>query len=252
MILYFSATGNNKYVAEKIADALGDTAVSIEKIRSPKIHMRSGESLGIITPTYFFELPSVMKDFLEDVTIVLSKNSYVFGVVTYGSTSGCCGIHLKRALHKKGIHTDALFSILTPDTWTIIYDLSDSESVRRTLGKTDTQLATVINRLIAKKKGDFRNLRLPYFLTAIYDPLYQRARRTSHFSVEDTCIGCGLCEKKCPVNAIEMKAGKPSWVKEKCAVCLRCLHSCPKFAIQYGRKTSVHGQYRKELYKDIT
>ena len=30
MIVYFSATGNSKYVAERIAEEFGDTAVSIE------------------------------------------------------------------------------------------------------------------------------------------------------------------------------------------------------------------------------
>ena len=30
MILYFSGTGNCKYVAEQIASAVGDTAVSVE------------------------------------------------------------------------------------------------------------------------------------------------------------------------------------------------------------------------------
>ncbi len=30
MILYFSATGNSKYVAERIAEATGDRALSIE------------------------------------------------------------------------------------------------------------------------------------------------------------------------------------------------------------------------------
>lgn len=248
MILYFSATGNNKYVAENIADALCDTAVSIEKFSDREIRLHDGESLGIVTPTYFFELPSVMKEFLEAVTIIPAENNYVFGVVTYGSTSGCCGIHLKKALQKKGIETDVLFSVLTPDTWTIVYDLSDPDAVRKTLGRTETQLSTTINRLKTKQRGDFRDRRLPYFLTAIYDPLYQRARNTSHFTVDDTCIGCGLCEKNCPVKAIQMKDEKPAWVKEKCAICLRCLHSCPKFAIQYGEKTSRHGQYRKEKY----
>ena len=31
MIIYFSGTGNCKYVAEQIASAIGDKAVSVEK-----------------------------------------------------------------------------------------------------------------------------------------------------------------------------------------------------------------------------
>ena len=36
---------------------------------------------------------------------------------------------------------------------------------------------------------------------------------------------------------------KTVWVKDKCVMYLGCLHRCPKFAIQYGKKTKKHGQY---------
>lgn len=76
-------------------------------------------------------------------------------------------------------------------------------------------------------------------------PIYNNnKRRTAHFRAEESCVGCGLCAKKCPVQAIEMRERKPVWVKEKCALCLGCLHRCPKFAIQYGKNTQRHGQYK--------
>lgn len=68
--------------------------------------------------------------------------------------------------------------------------------------------------------------------------------------VYEMCIGCGLCARKCPIQAIEIQDKKPVWVKKKCALCFRCLHHCPKFAIQYGNgKTKLHGQYRNPHVK---
>lgn len=79
----------------------------------------------------------------------------------------------------------------------------------------------------------------------IAQPLYNvKVRKTSNLHLEDSCIGCGLCAKKCPVQAIEMQNKKPVWIKDKCVMCLGCLHRCHKFAIQYGNeKTKEHGQY---------
>ena len=54
-------------------------------------------------------------------------------------------------------------------------------------------------------------------------------------------VRCGA--RKCLVQAIEMKDGRPVWVKEKCVIYAGCLHRCPMFAIQYDDKTKDHGQY---------
>ena len=43
-------------------------------------------------------------------------------------------------------------------------------------------------------------------------------------------------------EVIEMRDGKPVWVKGKCVMCLGCLHRCPKFA--YHQLTRANTVFR--------
>lgn len=167
MIFYFSATGNCKYAAQRIAASTGEAIHSItECVKQHQYHFSSDNgTVGIITPTYAWGLPSIVRDILH--ALVLDEHpSYLWFLTTYGTTTG--------------------------------------------------------------QTGRFAN---------------EIMRKTSHFKVENSCIGCGLCAKNCPVSAIEIRNKKPVWVKDRCVMCLSCLHHCPKFAIQYENRTKKHGQY---------
>lgn len=244
MIVYFSATGNCKYTAERIAAALKDKAVSIEN-GVTDYALEKEESFGIVTPTNWWELPVLTREFLQKLNLSGSAKPYVFIIATYGTTPGCCGEDARRILKKKGIELNAAFSIRMPDNWTPIFDLSDTEDVRQQNERAEVQLSSVIERLLNHETGNQMDNKKPYAVRLFTDPFLNYERKTSHFYVEDTCVGCGLCVRNCPVQAIELQNKKPVWVKERCALCLRCLHHCPKFAIQYGNgKTKMHGQYK--------
>jgi MinD superfamily P-loop ATPase len=56
------------------------------------------------------------------------------------------------------------------------------------------------------------------------------------FIIEDTCNGCKVCEKVCPVNNIKVK-DKPTF-KHECICCYACTHNCPQNAIRLKSEKS--------------
>lgn len=51
---------------------------------------------------------------------------------------------------------------------------------------------------------------------------------------EDTCVYCGLCMKKCPVDAIKVDREAKTWEvdNDKCTRCGLCVESCPKKSLK--------------------
>ncbi len=245
MIFYFSATGNSRHVAERIAAAMGDVAVSIAECGKSRTFAfeHPDQSVGIVSPTYAWGLPTVVREFLRQLALG-EKPAYLWFAATYGTTPGQSGRFAQDILAGKGLSLAAKFSVRMPDTWTPLFDLSDKDKVRRINEAAEVQIDQVIDLIRNQTTGDFmqREISLPLVRT-IHRLEYDSMRQTRRLTVEDSCVGCGLCVRNCPVGAIEMRGGRPVWVEQRCAMCLGCLHRCPKFAIQYGRNTKRHGQY---------
>ncbi len=126
MILYFSATGNCKYVAARLASAFGQETVSIVDCIQDGVYDFKDDTIGIVAPTYFWGLPSIVKEFLEKADF---HTDYLYFISTYGTTPGASDAMASKAIQGKEI--DAFYSVRMPDTWTPIFDLSTAEKVAR-------------------------------------------------------------------------------------------------------------------------
>jgi len=58
-------------------------------------------------------------------------------------------------------------------------------------------------------------------------------------TINKNCIGCGICVKKCPVNAIEIKDNKAYIINENCIGCGVCANFCPSKAIEMKRSDKI-------------
>lgn len=244
MIYYFSATGNSRHVAERIASALNsDTRNIADCLRDQAWSGRpaADEPVGIVFPVYFWGLPSIVREFLSG--FLMPPGGYLFTVTTFGMVSGAAARMSDQCLSRHGRAADAHFSVQMPDTWTPVFDLSDPGKVSRMIAASEQQLNEIIPMILRQERGNHARKQMPILLGEAAGLLY-RQMSTSGFTVDASCISCGLCEQRCPAEAIRIINGKPKWVKNRCVMCLGCLHRCPKNAIQYGIHTRDHGQYQ--------
>lgn len=55
-----------------------------------------------------------------------------------------------------------------------------------------------------------------------------------HFGPE--CGGCGVCDKACPVGAIQMVDDKPLIDYPECILCNKCIEKCPKDVLSFKKR----------------
>lgn len=75
MILYFSGTGNSKYVAQKIGNITGDQVISMnERLKQGNTEpLRSDTPFVFVCPTYAWRMPRIVEDYISKVTFSGTK-----------------------------------------------------------------------------------------------------------------------------------------------------------------------------------
>lgn len=247
MVFYFSGTGNSLYVATRLAEATGESLMSIEKCMENgefAFRLQPGERLGFVTPVYFWGLPVIVVSFVNNLRVEAPHHPFTYHVLTYGTTTGQAHHQMAALLKRRGFHLDARYNVRMVDTWTPLFNLSNRERCLKTTRRAEPRVDKAVERASGRVAGNFDRAAFPAFLARVYYHTYNRQRRTRHFHlVADRCIGCGLCARCCPAHAITMSNKRPQWMAPQCILCLRCLHQCPAFAIQYGSHTEGHGQF---------
>jgi formate hydrogenlyase subunit 6/NADH:ubiquinone oxidoreductase subunit I len=75
--------------------------------------------------------------------------------------------------------------------------------------------------------------------------------RGRHTFDPEKCISCGLCERDCPAQAIELieVSGKrmPHFFLDRCIFCYQCAESCPRKAIELSENYEMSTTKANEL-----
>lgn len=264
MIYYFSGTGNTRWAAGQMAEALGCQAIDICRTADKELsasyeRIRNDEPIGLAFPIHGWQPPQVMRRFISRLPQSILRDRYVFAMVTCGDDTGLALDMLRKQIAKKGAELAMAFSLIMPETYVCLpfMHTDTAENERRKKEDAARLLPEFAGRIMRREKGEWLTRgTMPWLLTNVIGAYFNRFMITDRkFHVDtDLCIHCGRCARECPVgDIIESQTTSdftPQWKHNgSCTNCLSCFHHCPRHAINYGNITRKRGQY---YYKDIS
>lgn len=262
MILYFSGTGNSRYIAKRIAQETGDELLDLnEKIRNRDTEaLTDGDRLVFVVPTYAWRIPRVVEQWIlasefasseEDDDFAAEGSSGAFRawfVMTCGDEIGNADAFNHLLCRKKHWECMGTAQIVMPENYVAMFDVPEADAAQRIIRKAEPKIVETA-RLIAEKKriGPEKVTVVDRIKSRLVNPLfYSMFVKADGFFTTDDCTGCGTCAALCPLRNISIVGEKPVWGQE-CTHCMACICRCPAQAIEYGRKSGGKPRYYCEL-----
>ena len=252
MILYFTGTGNSRYIAQELANLCSDELVSINR------HMRqrnmdpynaqyafeSDLPFVVVCPTYCWHVPKVVEEFLRESRFLGSHDMYF--LLTCGSGTGQAYSHAKEICKELGMNYMGLSSILMPENFITLFHAPDADEAVGIIRASKPQLENISAQIMSRHtiRDSYAGPAMPTLLYRLFYRLFVHDRK---FYVKDNCTGCSACAKLCPLVNIRMKDRRPVW-QGHCTQCQACISVCPVDAIEFGHRAK--GKRRYYLFAD--
>ena len=257
IMLYFSGTGNSKYIAELFCRYAGAECYSIEDGVDFDEIIRAHDTVAFCYPIYGSRVPLIMREFVANyIPCFKGKKLIIFATQLTFSGDGArvlCDLFPENYIDV--IYAEHFFMPNNVCNFALLRKTSD-KNVQNRLKMADKKMERVclnIKNGIIKKRGFSSAARL---LGKIQGKPWQgdsknafAAERTMEYKakhsvkIDGDCNVCGVCVKRCPMRNLENRQGKIEH-NNNCTVCYRCINLCPNKAITVFFDKKPQWQYK--------
>ena len=211
MILYFTGTGNSAFIAKRIAEKTGDTAVDVFPMIRENDYgkLSSSRPFVVVCPTYGWQIPHVLGNWLKKTRLSGSRKLYF--VMTCGDGIGNAGGYAKRFCEKKGMEYMGCGKVVMPENYVAMFPVPDRTEAERIIGKAVPQADQIAEHI--RKENPLPKAEislLDRFLSTVVNPVfYKLFVHAGKVRITERCTGCGACVKLCPLFNIRLEDGSP-------------------------------------------
>lgn len=255
IVLYFSGTGNSKFIARQFAKKMDAECHSIEEKTDFKKLFDMADTVAVVYPVYGSCVPRIMREFVDlymdefkEKKLIIFCTQMVFsgdGARAFARLIPNCEEHILYAEHCKMPNNICNFPL---------FPMTKKELTGKP-EKAVKRLDRVCNNIrkgVIKKRGwNIFSTFLGKTQNVAYPKIEEKARHSFH--ADDTCIKCGLCVRICPMDNLEIVNGQVIQ-KDNCTICYRCVNACPKQAATVYLKAKPKRQYKgfEKTNSDLT
>ena len=233
IIYVFSGTGNTMLVAEEYAASLGPET-HIAAIDSSFMDLPSPDGyqlVGIGYPVHAFNAPEIVERFARELKPSVHQDLFIFHTggegLHFNDTSS---VRIRRILRKD-------FTILSERHYVMPYNMIFRHSdamVKHMVTYMRKLVPLHVSSILAKRTEGMRLMPFSRIVSSVLrlDWLYEKLQGPTMWA-GNSCTGCGLCARRCPMGNITVVNGRPVFGRN-CSLCVRCSFSCPVDAISIG------------------
>ncbi|MGN0384063.1 MAG: EFR1 family ferrodoxin, partial [Eubacterium sp.] len=219
----------------------GAKAFSIEDDNITQV-VKNEEMLVFAYPVQYSTVPKILRDFIIE-NKELWERKKVFVIATMGLFSGDGTGILGRLLQKYGAEILGGLHLKMPDS------IGDEKVLKRPpeknkeiVKKAEQKIKNAVQLMQAGKPTQ-EGIGILFRMAGFFGQRLYFWHKTKKYSDklrvdEEKCIGCGKCERLCPMNNIKV-VDKKVVQNNQCTMCYRCINNCPKQAMTLLGKNVV-------------
>ena len=245
IMLYFSATGNSKYIAELFCRNMDAGCHSIEDEIDFGSLIDSVEIVGFCYPVFGSRVPRLMREFAVKHRESLKNKKLIIFCTQMGFSGD--GARVFTDIFPRGfaevIYAEHFFM---PNNVCNLFllPLSSEKWTQRYLVMSHKKMEVVcanIKKGVIKRRGFNPVSRGLGLIQGAFLPGIEK-RATGKVWIDSDCMQCCLCVSSCPMSNFKSENGKVT-TNNNCMMCYRCINNCPQKAIAVFFRSKIKKQY---------